>query len=904
MKSLGYPKLFGLALLTILIVFLIYYLIKQYKKTEPFVIQGGINTDVISRRRKRYEEMGKKMYNDYSDTQSWFNLNNILPLGKPGNDKLNAVFKTGTYEANGKKQDGTLMDIRFDIPNKYTNKPIDEYKPNIPRRVGMCEQLKSWNCDALNSRFREYCGICIKDGETSTGEKREYTGLYIDPRVKSFIREDALKANKKPQYVPTVGKCSAENFILSRPDCDYRKDRMECANATSLSEPNAAQKCLSCMNPSTGKPTFVFKGRRLNARNKYRLKAKTYKFDAKLRLIPSNRDIKISLVAINDGRNIPGNKLSSGEYEFIIRRTFENEHFKLNVEYTSFENAPDPNNRDVQDIMTSDKTIKKEDAEKMVCERDPSHTYNATGLNALFFGCTKKCCKRLKSSSKYAIAGFFEHINPEVAKRGRRQAFDVSIESINGDPIDISIGPPKYGSVKSSSLLTEAQKRPLSENMQKMYWIWDKDQSLSTAEMDIVIPVTFVEPDGEDVKICPSGPLISTTEAETRLRSGACDKIVNGQAQKPGTYSDDCIRSLFIKAGCSREGTGYPTTNALKNGLAYENGDPGKQALEVDKIIDKILTKKDAADMDFMEGMDLKKLEENNMYCYGKFEFNPCKGSNSETGPHSIECLDFLFRNAGKKVSVLGPTYSQSSNRSSGTDRNKRNPILYCNRKGEMAPINDDGKINFEAANKANSVGSVKNVMALYDDIHKKANFDLDKDVQDAAISDCYGITFKPTEGCGGDAVVASKIPSGMEFKLAPNLAPGAYIINLSGPIFVQGNVSSDTAINTVFVSQDVPDTKDSEIYILNKSGKPTNGYLVIDGFRATFKSGDMNSADFNNSAKWKVVDSIAGQPGEVSLIPSSKSGFYLFYNKIDRSVYINNDISSGKNAMSFKVSN
>lgn len=904
MKSLGYPKLFGLALLTISVVFLIYYLIKQYKNTESFAIQGEINTELIPDKRIRYEAMGKKMYNDYSDTQSWFNLNNILPLGKPGNEQLNALFKTGTYEANAKKQNGNLMDIRFDIPNKYTNKPIDEYMPNIPKRVKMCENLQAWDCSALSTRnFKQYCGICVKDGETSIGEKRQYTGLYIDPRAKNFIREDALKSNKKPEYTPSVGKCAAENFIIARPDCDYRKDRMECAKATNLSEPNAAEKCLSCLNPISGKPTFVFKGRRLDARRNYKLRAKTYKFDAKLRLLPSNEDVKLSLVGKNDGRNIEGNKLPSGEYEFIIRKTYENEPFILKAEYPSFENGPDPNNRDVQDIMTSDKTIKKEEAEKMVCERDRSNIYNATGLTALFYGCTKTCCKRLQTTSKYAIAGFFEHIDPEIAKRGRRQAFDVSIVSINGDPIDLSIGPSKYGGVKSSNLLTEAQKKSLSENIQKMYWIWDKDQGLSTAEMDIVMPVTFVEPDGEDVKICPSGPFISTTEAETRLRSGACDKIVNGQTQEPGTYTDECIRSLFIRAGCSREGIGYPTTNALKNGLAYEGGDPRKTALEVDKILDKIKTRKYAADMSFSEGMDLKKLEENNMFCYGKFEFNPCKGSNSETGPHSIECLDFLFRNAGKKVSVLGPTYSQSSNRSSGTDRNKQTPILYCNRKGGMAPINDDGKINFDAANKANSVGSVRNVMALYNDIHKKANFDLDKDVQDAAISDCYGLTFNPSKGCGGDAVVASKIPGGMEFRLAPNLAPGAYIINLSGPIFVQGNVGADSAANTIFISQDVPESKEAEIYILNKSGKPANGYLVIDGFRATFKSGNLDNADFNNSAKWKVVDSIAGQPGEVSLVPSSKSGFYLFYNKIDRSVYINNDISSGKNAMSFKVS-
>jgi hypothetical protein len=73
------------------------------------------------------------------------------------------------------------------------------------------------------------------------------------------------------------------------------------------------------------------------------------------------------------------------------------------------------------------------------------------------------------------------------------------------------------------------------------------------------------------------------------------------------------------------------------------------------------------------------------------------------------------------------------------------------------------------------------------------------------------------------------------------------------------------------------------------------------DGYKATLKP-YLDDMEFKKSAKWKAVDSIANAPGEISLTPVSKPGFFLFYNKVDRSIYISNDLSSGKSAMTFKV--
>jgi hypothetical protein len=141
--------------------------------------------------------------------------------------------------------------------------------------------------------------------------------------------------------------------------------------------------------------------------------------------------------------------------------------------------------------------------------------------------------------------------------------------------------------------------------------------------------------------------------------------------------------------------------------------------------------------------MNIKQMEKDNLFCYGKFEFNPCESEMKTTGPQTTECLDFLFRNAGKTTTGIGPTYRQSSTRSSGTGRNNANQVMYCQRGGKLSPIGADGKPNFMAITQANSLGSVENIRNYYDSVHKKANYSQDRAEQNKAMMDCYGIPIK-----------------------------------------------------------------------------------------------------------------------------------------------------------------
>jgi hypothetical protein len=90
-------------------------------------------------------------------------------------------------------------------------------------------------------------------------------------------------------------------------------------------------------------------------------------------------------------------------------------------------------------------------------------------------------------------------------------------------------------------------------------------------EMQFVLTnvFTFLEPSEESVQQCLSAPFITKPESATTLQSGPC--FVRGSA--PGNYSADCLQGIFTDAGCTTNGTGFPTTaDKMANLMNSENG--------------------------------------------------------------------------------------------------------------------------------------------------------------------------------------------------------------------------------------------------------------------------------------------------------------------------------------------
>lgn len=987
MKLAGAWSFLAIAILILLISAFLLYL--RYNK-EGFA-------SPVTDKRIKYEEIGKKMYNPFADTMDWFKIDGPIPLDGTGNKLLDGALNTATYEAGGTNK--TVMDIRFDNPTKYKALPVDEFKPDVMRLVNMCESVKTWDCTKFdNQEFLNNCGICTSGGVDSKGVSFGKGGLYIDPVASRFILEEAKANGEAPQYIPTVGTCRPENFTIMRPDCDYRKHRADCAAAQTINDPAVVEKCLSCVNPPSGKPTFVFASTLGNAQSGYKLVAKPYIFTTNLRIVVSYKNAKLILTRDKTGEIIQGintttiTRGESGEiiksvtnemeYIFVIPDTYENEPFTFLVEYPSFEpyTYTEADNSFMNDVISNDSSSlsanqKKESAEITVCTYENTRKYNTSSTDVYVYGCgTSKCCKKIPvdPTRRFAVVGQFE----STINKLRQQAFDTAVTKINSLEVDTEKGPPRYGKVSSSSTFSKLVNQSNTKNMDgSRFWIWGPDNTATKAIFSFIVPVTFKEPTfSEDNSLCPTGPLISTSDAETRLRAGACDKLINSLEQKPGTYSDACIKSMFLQTGCTADGTGYPRTPELVEKMSYEQV-PGKiipsdllsylinllpvlqnlpgvswiaswtdedvrksynkaeskdtwasdinskllipnkltfqaplisskKALNKNDIMAQVQARKDAADTPYTRGMNLDQYKSDNLYCYGRFDFNPCSGPNQDTGPHTIECLDYLFKNAGKNSNAIGPTYNQSSGRSSGTDRTAEKPILFCNKMGKMSPIDNKGNINMDAVQKANSVGGVGNVRNLYDSIHRRANYDLDKDTQYKAMNECYGLTYAKTQPCANGRTALddpSKLPDGTLFKLVPSLSPGSNVVNLEGSLVTQSNIPVQVPVIQLFLAK-VVDSSTGNIYILSRDGPPRMGYLVIEGFRVRIKEFQDNN-NFIQNASWNVVDSIAGNPGEVSIESVGKKGFYMYFNQLDRTINISNDATpKGLEACSFAI--
>ena len=387
-------------------------------------------------------------------------------------------------------------------------------------------------------------------------------------------------------------------------------------------------------------------------------------------------------------------------------------------------------------------TTPLKDAQKAVCEidanQDPTGATYTGGKNTNYPGGGTAVCVNESVKKRRGIVGVWE----SIGNAPRTVPLDLSVLMINGINIGDE-GPPKYGTIKNSKyFMSTVPPSKIIGIPDYLFWFWARNSKLDVCDFAVVVPATFRDTTvPEDTALAPTGPLVSTPEAAARLQAGACEKPVNGKAQEPGTYTMDCIKSIFLSSGCTKEGKAFPNTSAKVQGAMT---DPiSKQNLDIDTINQAMNDRYTIATTG--NNSDGLRMEQDsyaaaNMDCFGKFVSNPCDTAFKDTGPHTAACLDYLFRSAGKDNASIGATYLGQYNRSSGTDRTPQTPVMYCQRAGTMSPVGADGKTNYDAVTTANSYGSVSNVRDFYRQIHFDANYNGETVAQKIALNQCYGV--------------------------------------------------------------------------------------------------------------------------------------------------------------------
>lgn len=400
-------------------------------------------------------------------------------------------------------------------------------------------------------------------------------------------------------------------------------------------------------------------------------------------------------------------------------------------------------------------TIKRSVGEQQVCENDvegnviPNRIYTG-GNNVGYYGVKSKVpCIQKANPTARGIVGIWE----SVGRVPRTVPLDITVRKVNSYEVGED-GVPTLGTINGSSyfkkLVSKGQCPGIPSNL---FWFWAKKVKLSTCDFEVQVPALLRDPSIEaDLKLCPTGPLITTEEAAVNLSHGACEKLVNGVAQGPGNYSDECIRSLFLSSGCSKKGQYYPNTPAKVRAFTKDvltNADNNIDTI-FDMINEMYTIATTGQNADGLQ-MEQTSYAQANMDCFGVLITNPCDTVFKETGPHKADCLDYLFKNAGKDNPNVGQTYPGMYNRSSGTGRKVDTPIMYCQRTGSLSPIGANGKLNDDAIAEANSYGSVTAVRDFYKQIHYDANLGKDPVSQQRALEQCYGVGVRtPASVCKG----------------------------------------------------------------------------------------------------------------------------------------------------------
>ena len=223
----------------------------------------------------------------------------------------------------------------------------------------------------------------------------------------------------------------------------------------------------------------------------------------------------------------------------------------------------------------------QQEADELVCTTDayknriPSHSYIAADGTVAqkmtkYWGVTgTSVCISTAGRPQRGITGIWE----SLGRAPRRVLLEKSVALINGALVPAT-GPPQLGTMITNvfgmnNVYTAAQNIP-----NQAHWFWpktdpDRGGVPQICVFKLVIPATLRDTTKlEDTNICPSGPIVTSIEAADRLRINPCDKLISGQAQGPGTYTDSCIKSIFLANGCKRDGAAYPGTPQTKANLA------------------------------------------------------------------------------------------------------------------------------------------------------------------------------------------------------------------------------------------------------------------------------------------------------------------------------------------------
>jgi hypothetical protein len=231
------------------------------------------------------------------------------------------------------------------------------------------------------------------------------------------------------------------------------------------------------------------------------------------------------------------------------------------------------------------------------------------------------------------------------------------------------------------------------------------------------IPLTFVDPDQLSAFDCKASPYMTQQASAELLIDDPCLKP---SGQKPGSYSEECLRQKVLEGGCTSDGTWYKNPPAgqmsLGNFLSWIREKAG--FVDTDPAIAKACT-----------GADIT---------------TPCDRFLNNTEIPDKKCLVYLYSNASEKNKRVGNTYKYASQQF--TSLNGKN-VQFCQSAGALNPETTQGEAELMGiARGFKGYKGIEAVRRYLSDIFDKSigNLDINKRDLDGGKKDswtkCFGV--------------------------------------------------------------------------------------------------------------------------------------------------------------------
>jgi hypothetical protein len=260
----------------------------------------------------------------------------------------------------------------------------------------------------------------------------------------------------------------------------------------------------------------------------------------------------------------------------------------------------------------------------------------------------------------------------------------------------------------------------------------------------LVSPFTFVDPLSQEAAMCKDAPFVTKQASAEFLGSDPCYKKGSG----PGKFSMECLQGIFLSNGCLDQGTGYPKDDATSSALMANANGAFRSINDIATLVYSSAVKSSTGIDTNGQNLSIDDWSNASVFCTGTPITSPCDIAAKNTGPLTVECLDYLWKNQGSSKlkngvqNPLGPTYNAGTLATSlfTSGKDIKDTSRYCTPDGTMAPLDANGKPNNTAVKYWQGQGGVAKVKSIMANLHSMANSDnISDDVRKEYLAQCYG---------------------------------------------------------------------------------------------------------------------------------------------------------------------